>query len=42
MRSIIISSGIGVPDNVVTNDALARIMDTSDETRSGRHYRTAM
>ena len=38
MRSVIISSGIGVPDNVVTNDALARIMDTSDEwirTRSG-------
>src|SRR6185503_10381919 len=38
MRSVIISSGIGVPGNVVTNDALARIMDTSDEwmrTRSG-------
>jgi 3-oxoacyl-[acyl-carrier-protein] synthase III len=38
MRSVIISSGIGVPKNVVTNDALARIMDTSDEwirTRSG-------
>ena len=38
MRSVIISSGIGVPKNVVTNDALAKIMDTSDEwirTRSG-------
>ncbi|HWW59939.1 MAG TPA: 3-oxoacyl-[acyl-carrier-protein] synthase III C-terminal domain-containing protein [Thermoanaerobaculia bacterium] len=44
MRSVIISSGIGVPKNVVTNDALAKIMDTSDEwirARSGveqRHY----
>ena len=44
MRSIITGSGIGVPKNVVTNDALARIMDTSDEwirTRSGierRYY----
>jgi 3-oxoacyl-[acyl-carrier-protein] synthase III len=38
MRSIIIGSGIGVPKNVVANDTLARIMDTSDEwirTRSG-------
>ena len=38
MRSIITGSGIGVPKNVVKNDALARIMDTSDEwirTRSG-------
>lgn len=38
MRSIIIGSGIGVPANVVPNDALARIMDTTDEwirTRSG-------
>ena len=38
MRSVIIASGIGVPRNVVTNDALAKIMDTSDEwirTRSG-------
>ncbi|HEY6218500.1 MAG TPA: beta-ketoacyl-ACP synthase III [Gemmatimonadaceae bacterium] len=38
MRSIIVGSGIGVPKNVVTNQALARIMDTSDEwirTRSG-------
>ncbi|MDQ3282166.1 MAG: ketoacyl-ACP synthase III [Acidobacteriota bacterium] len=42
MRSIITGSGIGVPDNVVTNDALARIMDTSDEwirTRSGVEQR---
>ncbi|HEX2061389.1 MAG TPA: beta-ketoacyl-ACP synthase III [Thermoanaerobaculia bacterium] len=44
MRSIITGSGIGVPKNIVRNDALARIMDTSDEwirTRSGveqRHY----
>lgn len=38
MRSIITGSGIGVPKNVVKNDALARIMDTTDEwirTRSG-------
>jgi 3-oxoacyl-[acyl-carrier-protein] synthase-3 len=38
MRSIITGTGIGVPANVVANDALARIMDTSDEwirTRSG-------
>jgi 3-oxoacyl-[acyl-carrier-protein] synthase-3 len=42
MRSVIISSGIGVPKNVVTNDALAKIMDTSDEwirTRSGIEQR---
>jgi 3-oxoacyl-[acyl-carrier-protein] synthase-3 len=44
MRSIITGSGIGVPKNVVRNEALSRIMDTSDEwirTRSGieqRHY----
>ncbi len=44
MRSVITGSGIGVPKNVVTNDKLARIMDTTDEwirTRSGieqRHY----
>jgi 3-oxoacyl-[acyl-carrier-protein] synthase-3 len=44
MRAVITGSGIGVPKNVVRNDALARIMDTSDEwirTRSGieqRHY----
>jgi 3-oxoacyl-[acyl-carrier-protein] synthase III len=38
MRAIICGSGIGVPDNIVKNDALARIMDTTDEwirTRSG-------
>lgn len=38
MRSVITGSGIGVPANVVPNDALAKIMDTSDEwirTRSG-------
>jgi 3-oxoacyl-[acyl-carrier-protein] synthase-3 len=38
MRSVITGSGIGVPKNVVKNEALARIMDTSDEwirTRSG-------
>jgi 3-oxoacyl-[acyl-carrier-protein] synthase-3 len=38
MRSVITGSGIGVPKNVVPNERLARIMDTSDEwirTRSG-------
>jgi len=38
MRSVIIGTGIGVPKNVVKNDALAKIMDTTDEwirTRSG-------
>jgi 3-oxoacyl-[acyl-carrier-protein] synthase-3 len=38
MRSIITGTGIGLPKNIVKNDALARIMDTSDEwirTRSG-------
>jgi 3-oxoacyl-[acyl-carrier-protein] synthase-3 len=38
MSSIISGSGIGVPKNIVRNDALARIMETSDEwirTRSG-------
>lgn len=38
MRAVITGSGIGVPDNVVTNDDLAKIMETSDEwirTRSG-------
>ena len=38
MKSIITGSGIGVPKNVVPNEKLARIMDTSDEwirTRSG-------
>ena len=44
MRSVIIGTGIGIPPNVVTNEALARLMDTSDEwirVRSGiqeRHY----
>ena len=38
MRSVITGTGIGVPPNIVTNAALAGIMDTSDEwirTRSG-------
>jgi len=38
MKAVITGSGIGVPKNVVKNDALAKIMDTSDEwirTRSG-------
>lgn len=38
MRSVITGTGIGVPKNVVKNELLARIMDTSDEwirTRSG-------
>lgn len=38
MKSVIRGTGIGVPKNVVRNDALARIMETSDEwirTRSG-------
>ena len=42
MRSIITGTGIGIPKNVVPNDALARIMDTSDEwirTRSGIEQR---
>lgn len=42
MRSVITGSGIGIPDNVVTNDDLARIMETSDEwirTRSGIEQR---
>lgn len=44
MKSVITGTGIGIPKNVVKNEALARIMDTSDEwirTRSGveqRHY----
>jgi 3-oxoacyl-[acyl-carrier-protein] synthase-3 len=44
MKSVITGSGIGIPKNVVTNAALAKIMDTTDEwirTRSGveqRHY----
>lgn len=38
MRSVITGSGIGVPSNVVKNEALSRLMDTSDEwirVRSG-------
>ncbi|WLT32562.1 3-oxoacyl-ACP synthase III family protein [Geothrix sp. PMB-07] len=38
MRSVITGSGIGLPPNVVTNEALATLMDTSDEwirVRSG-------
>ena len=38
MRSVITGSGVGIPKNVVPNEMLARIMDTSDEwirTRSG-------
>lgn len=31
MRTAIVGSGIAVPEHVVTNDDLARIMDTSDE-----------
>lgn len=44
MRAAITGTGIGIPKNVVRNEALARLMDTSDEwirTRSGveqRHY----
>ena len=42
MRSVITGSGIGIPRNVVPNEKLARIMDTSDEwirTRSGIEQR---
>lgn len=38
MSAIITGTGVGIPPNVVHNDALGRIMDTSDEwirTRSG-------
>src|ERR1700674_3952266 len=44
MRSVITGTGIGIPKNVVKNEILGRIMDTSDEwirARSGieqRHY----
>ena len=44
MRAVITGTGIGVPKNVVKNELLSRIMDTSDEwirTRTGieqRHY----
>ncbi len=36
MGSVIIGTGMAVPDNVVTNDDLTRIMDTSDEWISSR------
>lgn len=42
MRSVIVGSGIGLPPHVVSNEALSRIMDTSDEwirTRSGIEQR---
>jgi len=42
MNSVITGSGIGLPKNVVKNEALARIMDTTDEwikTRSGIEQR---
>lgn len=38
MRSVIIGTGVGLPPNVVTNEALSGLMDTSDEwirVRSG-------
>lgn len=38
MRTVITGSGIGLPEHVVSNEALSRLMDTSDEwirTRSG-------
>jgi 3-oxoacyl-[acyl-carrier-protein] synthase-3 len=42
MNTIITGTGIGIPKNLVRNDALAKIMDTSDEwirTRSGVEQR---
>src|SRR3954454_2393731 len=42
MKTVITGTGIGIPNNVVRNDALAKIMDTSDEwirTRSGVEQR---
>jgi len=42
MRSVITGSGIGIPKNLVKNEILGRIMDTSDEwirTRSGIEQR---
>src|SRR5947207_1491532 len=42
MRTVITGSGIGIPKNVVRNEVLGRIMDTSDEwirTRSGIEQR---
>ena len=31
MRSVITGTGIGIPKNLVRNEVLTRIMDTSDE-----------
>lgn len=42
MRSVITGTGIGIPKNLVKNEILGRIMDTSDEwirTRSGIEQR---
>ncbi|HSN69736.1 MAG TPA: beta-ketoacyl-ACP synthase III [Thermoanaerobaculia bacterium] len=42
MNAVITGTGIGLPQNVVSNERLARIMDTSDEwirTRSGIQQR---
>ena len=42
MQAVITGTGIGVPANVVTNDALSRILDTTDEwirTRTGIEQR---
>lgn len=42
MRSVITGTGIGIPKNVVPNEILGRLMDTSDEwirTRSGIEQR---
>ena len=42
MKTVIIGSGIGIPKNVVPNEKLTRIMDTTDEwirTRSGIEQR---
>lgn len=42
MKTVITGSGIGIPKNVVKNEILSRIMDTSDEwirTRSGIEQR---
>lgn len=42
MKTVITGSGIGIPKNLVRNDVLSKIMDTSDEwirTRSGVEQR---
>ena len=43
-RAAIIGTGFYVPDNVVTNDDLSRMMDTSDEwiTERQRHQGTPL